>query len=109
MSRVDAALASVNDSEPSMRARAASVISAISVRSNGCSKVSPWISRWACPTPSTAQAWASGATSSATIRAWASKGFIAAHKVNTRTLFDIAEVRAHADTVWQPVQTGRTA
>lgn len=42
-----------------------------------------------------------------TIRAWASKGFITRHADDGRTLYDIGEVRAHADTVWNPVH--RTA
>lgn len=45
-----------------------------------------------------------------TIRAWASKGIIGSIKDGQgRTLYDLAVVRAHADTIWQPVPTGRTA
>jgi hypothetical protein len=45
-----------------------------------------------------------------TIRAWASKGIIDTSKDGQgRTVYDVAKVRAHADTVWPPIQTGRTA
>lgn len=38
-----------------------------------------------------------------TIRAWASKGIIGRHTDTGRTVYDVAEVRAHADTIWPPV------
>lgn len=48
--------------------------------------------------------------SPATIRAWASKGIIGAGKDGQgRTVYDLAVVRAHADTIWDPVPTGKTA
>lgn len=39
-----------------------------------------------------------------TIRAWASKGKIKAHKDGKETLYDLAQVRKHADTVWKPAK-----
>lgn len=45
-----------------------------------------------------------------TIRSWASKGIIDSTKDGAgRTVYDIAKVRAHADTVWKPVKTGRAS
>lgn len=45
-----------------------------------------------------------------TVRAWASKGKITGVKDGLgRTVYDVTKVRAHADTIWQPVPNGRTA
>jgi len=38
-----------------------------------------------------------------TIRAWASKGHITRHRVRGRTLYDLAQLTAHADTIWEKI------
>jgi hypothetical protein len=44
-----------------------------------------------------------------TIRSWAARGLISAQKsAEGRTVFDLAQVRAHADTVWTPVAVAKT-
>lgn len=38
-----------------------------------------------------------------TIRAWATKGTITRHRVRGRTLYDLTQLTAHADTIWEKI------
>lgn len=44
-----------------------------------------------------------------TVRAWATKGIIGRLSVGDATLYDVAEVRAYCDTIWDPIGTGSCA